>query len=786
MEKLTQRWFSFPSAACLIAMLITAASHMASTGWTEHLERVTQATLAGGILGLAIGYSRFSRRLATWIAIAYTVFFIPWQLGLLITDATSWNERLTILYARLYWATQQFLSNRPVTDPILFVASMLLLFWTVSLSAGYLQTRYGRPWLPLLIGGISIVVVDIYHPTLGQRGTALATYIVLSLLLLTLMYYHRNAAQWERNATAVDMETEFNLGKWALGLAVAMVLLAWNAANLTASVIEAPEGATWLRTSWLTLRKRMENLFAPLRGPAVITVQVYSSNLSLGTGISVSEDVVFTAQASQPRPEGAVYYWRAYTYDEYRNGVWRNTFDEEIPFAAGEFLTSPNLYLHRVPVEFTIEAKRHLETLFAPAIPLTVDRPVTALINQRPLPEAPPLDILAIKVEPLLNPNERYTVQSRVANPTEAELRAAGRDYPDWIRERYLEVPASLSLSKLAGMITGGLDNPYDQVVAITRYLRENYVYSATIPTPPQDRDPILWFLFDLKQGFCNYYATAEVLLVRSLGIPARLAVGYAQGEPDPTNTQFTVRQKHSHAWPEVYFPGIGWVEFEPTSAQPQIVRPSGTNLEESPAPPVANPASPNTRELAEQFNRLEEAEIDGNPALTPSPSIEILIQRLWPYFLLALGVLGLVYAGLRLAQTLRTTPERSLPVYLEQQWINRGWRAPGWLRFWANYVRLTPMERLFLQFELISRVLGQADLPGMTPEERIQALVNRYAWLKAPALLFLLEYEKAIYSPYTSDLTTARHALKTLWRQVIRYRLRLKTHLDAPESSPP
>lgn len=324
-----------------------------------------------------------------------------------------------------------------------------------------------------------------------------------------------------------------------------------------------------------------------------------------------------------------------------------------------------------------------METLFAPAIPLTVDRPVTALINQRPLPEVPPLEALAIKVEPLLRPGERYAVQSLVANPTEAELRAAGRDYPDWIRERYLEVPASLSLSKLAGMITGGLDNPYDQVVAITRYLRENYVYSATIPTPPQDRDPILWFLFDLKQGFCNYYATAEVLLVRSLGIPARLAVGYAQGEPDPTNTQFTVRQKHSHAWPEVYFPGIGWVEFEPTSAQPQIVRPSGTNPEESPAPPVANPASPNTRELAEQFNRLEEAEIDGNPALTPSPSIEILIQRLWPYFLLALGVLGLVYAGLRLAQTLRTTPERSLPVYLEQQWINRGWRAPGWLRFW-------------------------------------------------------------------------------------------------------
>ncbi|MGB9800049.1 MAG: transglutaminase domain-containing protein [Thermanaerothrix sp.] len=767
-----------------MAILITAASHMGGTGWTEHLEKIPQAALAGGILGLVIGYSRFSRRVATWIAIAYTTFFIPWQLGLLITDATSWNERLTILYARLYWSTQQFLTNRPVTDPLLFVASMLLLFWTISLSAGYLQTRYGRPWLPLLVGGISIVVVDIYHPTLGQKGTALATYIVLSLLLLTLLYYQRNATQWERNATAVDMETEFNLGKWALGLAVAMVFLAWSGANLTASVIEAPEGSEWLRSSWISLRKRMENLFAPLRGPAVISVQVYSSNLSLGTGVSVSEDVVFTAQASQPRPEGAVYYWRAYTYDEYRNGIWRNTFEAEEPFEAGEFLTSPNLYRDRTMIEFSIKVQRHLETLFAPAIPLTIDRPVTALIDQRPLPEVPPLETLAIKVEPLLNPGERYTVQSLVANPTEADLRAAGRDYPDWIRERYLDVPTPYSLSKLAGMIVGDLDNPYDQVMAITRYLRENYVYSATIPTPPRDRDPILWFLFDLKRGFCNYYATAEVLLVRSLGIPARLAVGYAQGEPDPTNTQFTVRQKHSHAWPEVYFPGIGWVEFEPTSAQPQIVRPSGTSLEEALPPPVANPVAPNTRELAEQFNRLEEAEIDRNNTLTPSPPLVAFIQRLWPFLLLALGVLGLVYAALRLAQTVRTTPERSLPVYLEQQWLNRGWHAPGWLRFWANYVRLTPMERLFLQFELISHIFHSMAQPGMTAEERVRALVKHYPWLEAPATRFLSEYEKAIYSPYASDLTTARHTLKDLWREAIRYRFKFKTHPDAPESS--
>lgn len=774
MQAKPERWFSFPTAVCLLAAMTVAASHLSSTGWTENLEKVTQAVLAGGVLGLALGYSRFPRRLALALGVIYTAFFVPWQLGLLIQDQSLWLARLNTLYARLYWATYQFLNNRPVTDPLLFLSSMLLLFWGISLSAGYLQARYGRPWIPLIIGGVSIVLVDIYHPTLGQKGTALATYVVLSLLLITLLHYHHNAAQWERTATAVDMETEFTLGKWALGIALVMVLLAWNAANLTTSAVETPEGATWLRSSWLTLRKRMENLFAPLRGPAVITVQVYSANLNLGTGVSLSEDVVFTAQASQPRPEGAVYYWRAYIYDTYENGVWRNTFEEEVPFEAGEFLTSPNLYRDRASIEFTIEANRHLETLYAPSIPLSVDRPVTALIDQRPLAEIPPLEALALKVHPLLRPEERYTVQSLIASPTEADLRAAGRDYPDWIRERYLNVPIPFTFSKLAGTIAGGLDNPYDQVVAITQYLRENYIYSTTIPTPPRDRDPILWFLFDLKRGFCNYYATAEVLLVRSLGIPARLAVGYAQGEPDPTNTQFTVRQKHSHAWPEVYFPGIGWVEFEPTSAQPLIVRPSGANLQEELTPPVANPSRSNTRELAEQFNRLEEAEIDGNNNVA-SPLDSTTFDRFVPILLVGFALGGLVYAVLRMNQILRTSPERSLAVYLERQLLNRGWQAPRWLRLWANYVRLTPMERLFLQVELISRLLRQIAPTGTTPAEHIYALIHEYPDLEPPARVFLTEYEKALYSPYAAVLTNARQALKKLWQEAWRLRLRQK-----------
>jgi transglutaminase-like putative cysteine protease len=151
----------------------------------------------------------------------------------------------------------------------------------------------------------------------------------------------------------------------------------------------------------------------------------------------------------------------------------------------------------------------------------------------------------------------------------------------------------------LARRIAEDSDKTYDIAESITRYLRENIEYNETVEEPPSNQERMDWFLFDYRKGFCNYYATAEVVLLRSLGIPARIAVGYAQGErqseiievippgmesqiPDTSifdQTKFTVRQKDAHAWPEVFFPGYGWVEFEPTGNQDPLVRPSGEDL---------------------------------------------------------------------------------------------------------------------------------------------------------------------------------------------------------------
>jgi hypothetical protein len=77
------------------------------------------------------------------------------------------------------------------------------------------------------------------------------------------------------------------------------------------------------------------------------------------------------------------------------------------------------------------------------------------------------------------------------------------------------------------------------------------------------------YFLFDLQQGYCDYYATSMVVLARAAGLPARMAVGYASGAYDSANNRYIVTEADAHSWPEIYFPEYGWIPFEPTAAQP-------------------------------------------------------------------------------------------------------------------------------------------------------------------------------------------------------------------------
>ena len=159
----------------------------------------------------------------------------------------------------------------------------------------------------------------------------------------------------------------------------------------------------------------------------------------------------------------------------------------------------------------------------------------------------------------------RYSALSDLAEPDPGSLRTASGPIPQLIEEVYLQLPpVDPAVRQMALDVTRDADSAYDKARAIEEYLQANYGYTLDLP-PAMPDDPIAYFLLDLRQGHCEFFASAMAVMLRSLGIPTRLVNGFLQGSFNDISGQYTVRASDAHTWVEVYFPGYGWVGFDPT-----------------------------------------------------------------------------------------------------------------------------------------------------------------------------------------------------------------------------
>jgi protein-glutamine gamma-glutamyltransferase len=159
----------------------------------------------------------------------------------------------------------------------------------------------------------------------------------------------------------------------------------------------------------------------------------------------------------------------------------------------------------------------------------------------------------------------RYQATSDIPSIPIAQLRAAPDEYPDELRDTYLQLPPlDPRIKKLADQITLRSRNPYDKAANIERYLKTQYAYTLDL-TGFNSVDPLAYFLFVRRAGNCEYFAAALTVMLRAEGIPARYVTGFLGGEYNDLAGDYIVRESDAHAWVEVYFPGYGWITFDPT-----------------------------------------------------------------------------------------------------------------------------------------------------------------------------------------------------------------------------
>ncbi len=161
----------------------------------------------------------------------------------------------------------------------------------------------------------------------------------------------------------------------------------------------------------------------------------------------------------------------------------------------------------------------------------------------------------------------RYEADSDITPVAPSGLRAAGSNYPPQLSAAYLGLPAvDPRIPRLAAQITGAAGNDFDKAATLENYLKTHFGYTLELPQTSV-KDPIANFLFERKQGHCEYFASAMAVMLRTLGIPSRVVNGFRSDEFNDLTGNYIVRAKDAHSWVEAYFPGYGWQTFDPTPA---------------------------------------------------------------------------------------------------------------------------------------------------------------------------------------------------------------------------
>lgn len=565
--------------ALLVGMVGCLAGAALAADWTPEVGVVAATAVLALPLALLLAKRPIAPRpawtLLTLYGLLVTLVYLaelvpPWDVlaeGWWAVGA-YWRRQGALFLARLGGWVMAVGNGRSTQETIALSAGLGLTVWFLTAFAAWAIFRQRRPLPALALIGLALAL---NHYFSRVEMWWLTIFVGLATFSVILVHF---IAQEERWRTArLDYSDEIRLELLLLGGGLALCFL-MMAAILPEARFTRLAAAFQNQPAVLALEARLEQMFAGVTpGRSGIPrpddpgkTGIMPRSFLLGSPPELQQRLIFTATVSLVGPDGQPtpateatlrgLHWRGLSYPTYTGRGWTLEAEQETAHSAQERLPLPS-------AAGQTEWRQSISWQSAPrtvrytiGLPLVFDHPVTAFWFDEG-------DLSRAQGAP-----GQYEAASRLTMAGAEALRAAAiEDVPTAILNRYTQLPDSLPerVPRLARQISQGWERPSDQALALEQFLRQ-YPYTLDVPPPPPDRDSVDYFLFDLQRGYCDYYASAFVVLARSLGIPARLVVGFAGQPPDEAGVQ-EVRQAHSHSWAEVYFAGYGWVAFEPTAA---------------------------------------------------------------------------------------------------------------------------------------------------------------------------------------------------------------------------
>jgi transglutaminase-like putative cysteine protease len=433
-----------------------------------------------------------------------------------------------------------------------FITAVILLVWLLAYAADDFAHRAEAPIEAVVPSGVLFLV----GTALGgdrHRLAATALWLASAALTVAILRVERSeGAGWFGGTRRRAVSNTVRVGAAVAGVAVLVGVVAGPALPGASSdpLLDTRQG----RSSRTTL--------SPL-----VDIQARLVNQS--------DQEMFTVASPQPA------YWRLTALDEFDLRIWRSS--RSYGDASGELGGGIRDDLS-TPLDHTVQITAldsvWLPAAFAPraiSIPAQVrfDEESSSLLTRR---SSLPVGLT-------------YELVSAVPSVDAATLEAsAGAPIPPLITERYLELPSDYPdrFRDLAVQITAGAATPYEQALALQNWFRSTFTYDLNVQ-PGHGATAIDTFL-STRRGYCEQFAGTFAAFARSIGLPARVAVGFTPGELG-ADDRYHVRGRNAHAWPEVYFADIGWLAFEPTPGRGEPGAESYTGV--TPAQEGGAPATP-------------------------------------------------------------------------------------------------------------------------------------------------------------------------------------------------
>ena len=641
------------SMALLIVMLGTLVWSLQRAAWVSHMEYLLPLAVVAALLGALLGLTRLSVAVTLPTSAIVGAAFVLWTIGGEYFPELDQGGRLILLRGDALDWTRIVVDGgfAPQLSP--YALGLGVLMWVTAFMAAYALYRHHRVLDTILLVGVALIA------NMSATFTDLFLYLVLFSLAALLLWLRialvNREENWRLRRLKENLDVPGQIVRSGIGFIVGSIALAWI---LTTVAVAAPLTSVWsnLDGLWSDMRNQFEGAFGGLAGTdSRIQGTSFGSSFRVHGSWSSSDGEVMTVGARR------AYYMQTITYDIYTGHGWSSSEGPNRRVAAGDRIFpayTPERPLAPSAFEIetvTVQVQRDVgRNVFTPGYPTTAFAPL--LVHE---PNGLPL-MGALQSGVVLQEGKGYQITAAISTATEAMLAGAGTAYPPEIEKTYTGTKGvtQRTADEARRVVTAaGATDPYHEARALANYLRTDprftYRTVAALPSDP-NRDLVDFFLFDpLGQvGYCEYFATTMAVMARTLGLPARVAVGYAPGERVKDGV-YQYRERNAHAWAEIYFPGYGWQNFEATKSIAPVVRVAGVGV----VPPVSPPPGGNFDPGKGFLEGKNLGEVSTLPSFEPvdggfapgdqRPADESRINNAW--FVIALLVLLIGFVAWRL-----------------------------------------------------------------------------------------------------------------------------------------